>query len=162
FFALPAVISIVGLLVLNATLWVSFIDDAPLSTAIGLGTLASFVVTGGFAQAIGRRGLFYRLQGEHLLARTVSYYFVRVGCAVALVVAVLGLGVNTLFGILTPGLYLVALIYYWILSLLWLSLAVLYMLDQPLLFIPVVTLGMAATYALNRFGLPLVAQQSAA
>ena len=160
FFAMPMVVSIIGLLVLGASLWAALINQPPVATAIGLGTVASFVVTGGYSQAIGRRGLFYRLQDEHALTRTVCYYFIGVGFEMVLAVGVVGFLILSLFGILPIYLALVAVTYYFFLSLLWLFLAVLYMLGQPLLFTPAIVIGIIVVYALQHYGLSLVVRQS--
>lgn len=161
FFAMPMVVSILSLFIFKTSLWSALIKDLPVATAIGVGTLGSFVVTGGYSQAIGRRGLFYRFQEEHSLARAVCYYFIGVGFQTVLVTALLGFAFNFVSGMLTPRLAVIAVTYFVFLSLLWLFLAVLYMLGQPLLFTPIIIVGIVVVYVL-RFHAPVLAVRQGA
>lgn len=150
FFAMPIIVSIIGLLVLRVSLWAALYNQPAEATAIGLGTIASFIITGGYAQAIGRRGLFYRIQEEHYLTRTVCYYFINAGFEMVLIAGFLGFVALNVFGVLPVRLAIIAVTYYFFLSLLWLFLAVLYMLGQPLLFTPAIVIGIIVVYTLGQ------------
>jgi hypothetical protein len=161
FFAMPMIVSIIGLLVLRASLWASLTYDVPMATAIGFGTLASLIVTGGYGQAIGRRGLFYLVQEEHSHARSICYYFIGVGFEVSLAFGCLMFAFNLIFNVLPMKLALISLTYYMFLSLLWLFLSVLYMLGQPFMFTTIIVIGIIVVWALQRYVGGIVFRQSA-
>ncbi|MDQ2730093.1 MAG: hypothetical protein M3Y56_00410 [Armatimonadota bacterium] len=151
FFAMPIIVSIIGLLALRVSLWAALYNQPAEATAIGLGTVASFIVTGGYSQAIGRRGLFYRIQEEHYLTRTVCYYFIGAGFEMVLIAGFVGFVLLNVFGVLPVRLAIIAVTYYFFLSLLWLFLAVLYMLGQPLLFTPAIVVGIIVVHILGQW-----------
>jgi O-antigen/teichoic acid export membrane protein len=124
--------------------WVDFtLREA---TAIGLGTVMSFLVTGGFTQAIARRGLFYLHQKEDILTKKVSYRFFLVGLITAVALGLLFFLVNLVFEMLSPDMAFYAQLYYFMLSVLWLSFSILYMLRQQLLFTLITAIGIIVVH----------------
>jgi len=73
----------------------------PIVAPLRLAMMISLIVTGGFMQAIGRRGRFYSGMGQPVLARLVSWYFVRLGVIATLATAGLGLLLGRLFDVAT-------------------------------------------------------------
>ena len=57
-FALPLLASAVSILVLGFSLWGGDLSSGE-ATAAGLGTINSFLITGGFVQVMARRGMFF-------------------------------------------------------------------------------------------------------
>jgi hypothetical protein len=126
FVALPMAIQIVAMLVLGYALWSYLKFDETQASAVSVGTIASFIVTGGFVQAIGRLGLSYAASGSHLLAERAVRKLVLWGAIAAAVVGVASFAVNLATAWFPQWVMAIALVYYALLSLLWLLLAILY------------------------------------
>jgi hypothetical protein len=149
FFALPMIIQMFSVLGLGYALWSDLRFDLVSATTVSIGTILSFVVTGGFVQAIGRLGRFYLQQEAFLLARDVCWRLIRLGGLVTLAVGALLWGANALGGWLPPGLALDAAVYYVLLSTLWLTLAVLYTLEQQLRIVVCIVFGIVVIAAVR-------------
>ncbi len=148
-FAMPMAISIFAVLTIRYSLWSYVYFSVEIATAIALGTIGSLLVTGGFCQAIARRGLMYVTLSEYNLARRFSFTIVRLGLVV---VILLGLGVfvfNLVFAVFPTRIISVALFYYFFLSCLWLTITVLYMLRRELIFTAIIVLGIAMVFVMH-------------
>ena len=149
-FSMPMLLSSWATLYLGVSLWSYTRFGVPEATGIALATMASFLATGGFTQAMARRGLFYISLGEYRLARRASTQMIKVGVAFMVVV---GLGAGLLISLIPvlswPTIRVTAL-YYPFLSLIWLFLGLLYMLQREIAFTAVVAVGIAIAYALLR------------
>jgi hypothetical protein len=126
FVALPMAIQVLAMLVLGYALWSYLHFDESQASAVSVGTIASFVVTGGFVQVIGRLGLSYAASGNHLLAERAVHRLVRWGCVTAAAAGVLAWAVNLVTAWFPQWVMAIALVYYALLAVLWLALAVLY------------------------------------
>jgi hypothetical protein len=146
FFALPMAIQIVAVLALGYALWAFLRFDEAQATTVAIGTTLSFIVTGGFVQAIGRLGLFYGEQGAHGLAHRICQRLIVLGMLTAVVIGGAWFGFNVLSGHFPVLTVLIALIYFFLLSALWLFMAVLYTTQQRLAIIlaPIVGVGVIA------------------
>lgn len=148
-FAMPMIISIISVLLLRFSLW-SYMDfSVELATAIALGTILSFLTTGGFTQAVARRGLIYMVQDEYGLARRISTRILGVGFIVVLIVGLLVFLTNLIFNLFPARTTSIILIYYFFLSIIWLSITVLYMLQEEILFNVVILAGIGIIYLLK-------------
>ncbi|MDI6703204.1 MAG: hypothetical protein QME40_00755 [bacterium] len=157
FFAMPMVVMIFAMLILPYSLWTWMLYDVGRATGIGVGTILSFIITGGFCQAIGRRGLFYIHQKEDILTKKVCFRLFRFGATTTILFGLLFLIINLLFGFLPNYIFWYAFIYYLFLSFLWLSLATLYMLKRLFLCTVVIALGILAVHiAFKFFGLDIL------
>lgn len=146
-FAMPMAAQVFAMILFGYALWSWIEFSNKTGTAIALGTIMSFLVTGGFAQAIGRRGLFYSQQNAPTLARRVSYRFLRVGF-LTLAITGLMLGLANLILDLLPGqMAFLAALYYTLLASLWLLFAVLYMLQRQLLFTSITVFAILVVHA---------------
>jgi len=163
-FALPMAGQIAAVLALNYSLWAYLTFSEEQATVVAIGTILSFMVTGGFTQAISRRGTFYVAQRHYGLAGQVSLRFIGLGNLLIAVVGLLVYGLNGLFSLYDQQVILVSLLYYLLLAELWLNSSVLYMLTQraaillsTLLGVGVVHLVMTRTdwgiYAAHALGL---------
>lgn len=165
-FALPMAGQIAAVLALNYSLWAYLAFSEEQATVVAIGTILSLIVTGGFTQAISRRGMFYVAQKHYGLAGQVSLRFIGLGNLLIAVVGLLVYGLNLLFSFYDQQVILVSLLYYVLLAELWLNSSVLYMLTQraaillsTLLGVGVVHLVMTRTdwgiYAAHALGLTL-------
>jgi hypothetical protein len=129
-FAIPMLLQAAAILTWGYGLWGGRDVDVRTGTAIALGFVGSYVLTGGFVQAITRRGLFYVYQQESGLARWVVLRGWWLGARIVLGLIVPALAFNALYGLLPWDLFLVATLYYASLSLLWLNWSMVYVAGQ--------------------------------
>ncbi len=158
-FALPLLFSCLAILVLKFSLWGG---EAPadVATAIALGTVCSFVVSGGFIQAMARRGLWYAGTGQFGVCAESSWSWVRLGALASALFAVVAMALNVYFDWIPQSLGLVAAAFHLSLSLFWLSTGMLYMLGRNLTVGATALAGIAGVFVLHRgLGLPLLAAQ---
>jgi hypothetical protein len=126
-FAVPMLLQAAAILTWGYGLWGALDVDVRIGTAIALGFVASYVLTGGFVQAITRRALFYKFQQEPELARWVVLRGWWIAARVVIGVGVpAGLAFNALYRFLPWDMFVVATLYYVSLSLLWLSWSMVY------------------------------------
>lgn len=127
-FAIPVLICTITSLLYRLSLWGGDLS-ADLATAVAIGTISSFLVTGGIIQASARRTLF-QLQCEHWdEARATCYHWTLLG--IKTLVGTLGLGwaLNQYFRWLPTPIDAVALSFHFFLGLLWLACGILYVLE---------------------------------
>lgn len=129
-FAVPMLLQAAAILTWGYGLWGARDVDVRTGTAIALGFVASYVLTGGFVQAITRRGLFYIYQQESGLARWVVLRGWWLGARIVLGLIVPALAFNALYGLLPWDLFFVATLYYASLSILWLNWSMVYVAGQ--------------------------------
>ncbi len=145
-FSMPMAAQTFAMMLFGYSLW-AWVDAGPTqATAVALGTLASFVVTGGAAQAIGRRGLFYIHQEEHILTKAICNRALGIGLVL---IAAVGLGllvINALFELFPWPMVAQAQLYYGALSVLWLCFSILYMLRKESLLALVVVVGLLTVH----------------
>lgn len=140
-FSMPMAAQIFAMILFGYSLWAWIDFSLRQATAIALGTITSFMVTGGFSQAIGRRGLFYIHQGEDILTKKVCYRFFLAGLATIVSVGLFLYLTNLVFEFLPWDMAFYAQFYYFFLSVLWLSFSILYMLRQQFLITLITVVG---------------------
>lgn len=96
-----------------------------LASLFTLATLASLITSGGFVQMISRRGLFYLGLGEKQQARRVYLSLLYLGLITIIVCGFLGLLFGFYRNLFTDEYLIIGLIYYVLISLLWMLLAIL-------------------------------------
>jgi hypothetical protein len=95
-FAVPLISCCLVVLLLKVSLWGGSLT-ANEAAAIAIATIASFVVTGGFVQVIGRQGHFYKESQEWSLCARCCWWFVKAGLLALLGCAFGGLLANAYF-----------------------------------------------------------------
>ncbi len=156
-FGLPMAIMIFSILLLLYSLWAYYYFSTARATAIGVGTALSYLLAGGFTQAIGRRGLMYLRQGMFLLCLKVAFFFVAAGVLVTALVGIILYFFFSAFPVVSGIEKDLAVVYYFTLSLLWLSLSTLYMLQKELLFSIAIGVGIGVVYIFREwFGWEIV------
>lgn len=134
-FSLPMALQAVTMIVWGYGVWGAIDLDLRTGSAIALGFIASYIVTGGFMQTIVRRGLFYLYQEEQWLARWAALRAWSISLRVVLGLLVPALLVNALFALLPWSMVLTAAGYYVALAVLWLNWALLYLVRKTWLFL---------------------------
>jgi len=143
-FSLPMALQAVTMVVWGYGVWGAIAMDLRTGSAIALGFIASYVVTGGFMQSIVRRGLFYVYQEEEWLARWTALKAWSISLRIVLALIVPALLVNALFSVLPWSIVLTATGYYVALSILWLNWALIYLVRKTWLFLLTTAIALAA------------------
>lgn len=147
-FALPMAVSVLSMLTLHFSLWSYEYLSLENATSISIGTILSFMVVGGFTQAIARRGFMYLGMNYVNMARRSTYYFVRMGYIMCFITAGAFLLFNFAFSIYPWRMALITIIYLMFLSAIWLSVTILYILQKELTFTALITAGIAIVFLL--------------
>lgn len=147
-FAVPMAISVVSMLTLKYSLWSYENLSVELATSIAIGTILSFITVGGFTQAIARRGFFYIIQGYYNMARRITFYFIRLGFLICLLIAVGIFLLNGIIKVFPLDMLIVIILYFFFLNTIWLSVTVMYILKKELLFTGLILLGIGIVYVL--------------
>lgn len=156
-FAMPMAAQTFFMILFGYSLWAWIEFSMDEATAIALGTVASFIVTGGFTQAISRRGMFYIHQHEDILTRAVSYRMTAAAVVMVVVVGVFLFVANLLFEMLPVPLVMLAELYFFMLSLLWLSISILYMLRRQLMCAAILSFALLVVHVpILLFRVPMV------
>jgi hypothetical protein len=146
-FSLPMALQGVAMLVWGYGVWGAMELDLRIGSAIALGFIASYIVTGGFTQAIVRRGLFYIYQDDGWLARWTALRAWSLSLRVVLAVVPFALAANAVFSLLPWPMMLTAAGYYAALAVLWLNWSLLYLVRKTGLFVVTTALALAAVLA---------------
>lgn len=158
-FALPLALSCLAMLLLSFSLWGGDLPSE-VAAAVAVGTVSSFVVTGGVVQAMARQGLFYAGTGELRMSEVACRRWLVYGAGVLAATALLGAFANYLFEWLPYPLDWTAIAFHLLLGLFWLATGVLYMLERNLLVTVAAAVGIAAVAGLHLgAGLPLIPAQ---
>ena len=158
FFFVPLALQLGSLVLLGYGQWASLDFSPRQASIVGTALLASFLVTGGFAQALGYLGPYFAEPGKHLLAARV------VGVVVGLALATLAAGALLIFAVnLFTGSYDgrsigAGLVYYALAGGVSVASAVLYMLKRYLAMLVATVGGIAVVgLVLHGFGLGIYA-----
>lgn len=145
-FALPMVVSVAAMLTLRFSLWSYYYLSLEDATSIAVGTILSFVAIGGFTQTIGYWGFRFIIQNYYFMARKIVFFHVRLGFLLSIAVAIFVLIINYIFQIFSWRMILIADGYFLFLSLIWLSVTVMYILQREFLFTGFVAGGIGLVY----------------
>lgn len=160
-FSVPMALQAIVMLVWGYGIWGAIDLDSRTGSAIALGFIGSYVITGGFAQAIVRRGLFHIYQDDGWLARWTVLRAYWISLRVVLGLIPLFLLGNLIFEMLPWSMILLAAGYYAALSILWLNWSMLYLLRKTGLFALTTAIALAAVLvAALGFGLGPVASNA--
>ncbi|HEX7150922.1 MAG TPA: hypothetical protein VF618_05495 [Thermoanaerobaculia bacterium] len=151
-FAMPMAMQAASMLLWGYGIWGAIDLELAQGSAIALGFIASYIAAGGFAQAIVRRGLFYIYQQEEGLARWTALRGFGIALRITLALLVPAYLVNLLFGILPWSMVLTASLFYAGLTVLWLSWALLYLVQRTELLAVITAIALAAVIATAKLG----------
>jgi hypothetical protein len=161
-FALPLLVSSATILLFGFALWGGdlSIDEA---TAVGLGTITSFLLSGGFVQVMARRGLFFSATKQHRRCRESTWWWVRAGSGAMLIGIVALLATSAYWGWLPLSLSLLAAAFCLVLGFFWIATGILHYLNGGWVILGVTAGGIAIVGILRKFlGAPLLLAQFAA
>jgi hypothetical protein len=146
-FSLPMALQAAAMLLWGYGVWGAIEMDLRTGSAIALGFIGSYIATGGFMQAIVRRGLFYIYQQEEWLARWAVLRSWGLALRIVLALLLPALALNAIFQALPWSIVLTAAGYYAGLSILWLNWSLIYLVKQTWLFLLTIAIALAAVLA---------------
>jgi hypothetical protein len=129
-FAFPMFIQILAMIVIGFGIWSSINFGLREATAISAGTLLALATSGGIAQMVGRKGLFYVKFEEFLLAAKITKRLYFLGIALIIFFALFFSLVNFYFRLFPFYMYQLFIIYFFLLSFLFLIFSIFYMLED--------------------------------
>ena len=141
-FVAPMALQVAAVLILGYSLWAWLYFTEAQATVVALGTLLSFIVTGGFVQSIGRNGHLYLSQNNPRLADRTCRRLIGLGLLTVGIVTLVLLVATLVFPYYPYRLVGISTAYFVLLSALWLSLSVLYVLDHLSAIVGITLLGL--------------------
>ena len=147
-FAFPMAISIIAMLNLKFSLWSYQFLSMEQATSIAIGTILSFILVGGFTQAVARRGYFYITQGYYNLARRNTFIFIGIGFAFCILFSLLLVLINIIFNLFSYEMIFLIVMYFFFLTSIWLSVTVMYVLKKEIIFTGLIIFGIFLVYIL--------------
>lgn len=150
-FAIPMAMQAASMLLWGYGIWGAIDLELVQGSALALGFVTSYVVAGGFAQAIVRRGLFYYYQKEEGLARWAALRGFAIALRAGLILLVPALLLNALFRMLPWSMVIPATIFYVGLTILWLSWAILYLVRRTELLIVITAIALLTVVGCARY-----------
>ncbi len=158
-FAIPVLICTVTTLMYHFSLWGGDLTSE-MAAAVAIGTICSFVATGGIIQASARRTLYQIHMGNWDAAIFTCFNWTVVGVKVLAASLAAGWILNQYFAWLPYPIDWVAMSFHMILGLLWLACGILYVLELSWAVGGTVLAGIATVALLHKgFALPLLYSQ---
>ncbi|MGH9719581.1 MAG: hypothetical protein ACRD8O_05175, partial [Bryobacteraceae bacterium] len=147
-FALPLLCSCVSILLLGFSLWGGNLTAGEAS-AVGLGTVSSFLLSAGMIQMMARRGLFFAGTKQFARCEQVTWWWMRLGM-LAILGATLVLTAVSLYWDVLPGrLTFVAAAFCASLGLFWMATGALHFLNRAFMIVWVTLAGIALVTLLH-------------
>ena len=150
-FMLPIVAQILVLFFLRFSLWASLDLSQAQATVVAIGTILSFIVTGGFVQSIGRDTIYYLSMKQYLLVKKSFYKQLTLGVGVICLFAFSLFVFNLIFPFYGLRMSIVMLTYFVLLALLWLLLSILYVIKHYVAILAVTLLGVVPVYLIMHY-----------
>ena len=130
-FALPLAICCAVMICFGYSLWGGDLEGSA-ATAVAIGTVISFIVTGGVIQGMAWQGLFYAGSGDFRMSEVTCRRWSSYGGLILAATAGAGLVLNSQYGWLSGDLIWLSAAFYLSLGVLWIGTGVLYIADAPL------------------------------
>ncbi|WP_201337295.1 MULTISPECIES: hypothetical protein [unclassified Nitratiruptor] len=129
-FAIPMLIQILATIILGFALWSNIHIDESVATMIAFGTFLAMIFTGGPAQIIGRKGLYYLKMNEDVLAAKTIWVFYITSVIAIVILSLIFFLFNTIFQTLDSHLFIIFLSTFFLLSILFLNISIYYVFEE--------------------------------
>lgn len=150
-FMIPLLGQILLIILLRYSLW-AYIEFTELqATIVALGTIFSFVVTGGFIQAAGREITHYVSIDDYLMTRQSYYRLFRYNTFAVVVIGALLFIFNLIFPFFGKEMLIYSLLYYFLLAELWFNLSIIYLIKHYLAVLLVTLLGIIPVHIIMQY-----------
>lgn len=158
-FALPLILCCLAMSYFDFSLWGGDVS-AVMAGAVGLGTISSFIVTGGIVQAMARRGLFFLSVEDGAASEAACWRWVRSGAAYLALSGALLAAFARFYSWLPSPFDLAAVAFHVTLGMLWLATGILHMLERNVWSAAATVAGISVVAVLHlAFGVTLVVAQ---
>lgn len=159
-FTMPMISQIVAIMVFEYALWAWFRFNVAQATMIAMGTIAAFIVTGGFIQVLGRLVSKYMGEENYYLSwraiKAVMYFAI----PLVLGIAALTFIVNIVLPFYPQRMVSIGLTYFILISTMMLSAAVLYASQQKLIILVSILVGtLSVVFGMEVFDLGIYISQ---
>ncbi|WP_421774547.1 hypothetical protein [Gracilimonas sp.] len=129
-FSMPMLSQIIAIIVFEYALWAWFDFNEAQATVVALGTMVSFILTGGFIQTLGRLVSKYKGEGNYYLAAKATVAVMKIGIPFVFIAALVIFGINLILPFYPQQLIILSMIYMVLISLLLLSASILFATEQ--------------------------------
>lgn len=159
-FTMPMISQIVAIMVFEYALWAWFRFNVAQATMIAMGTIAAFIVTGGFIQVLGRLVSKYMGEENYFLSwraiKAVMYFAIPLVLGIAAITFV----VNIVLPFYPQRMVSIGLTYFILISTMMLSAAVLYASQQKLIILVSILVGtLSVVFGMELFDLGIYISQ---
>lgn len=148
--SMPMLFQIIAILVFEYALWAWLRFNEAQATVIAFGTIAAFVLTGGFIQVIGRLVSKYKGEQNYYLAEQSILKVMRFAIPFVLVSALVLVATNAAFPFYPAGMMLLSMAYMILISLLLLAAAVLFASELRFMILFSITVGTVVVIVIMR------------
>jgi len=129
-FALPMLVQIAATIIFGFALWSNIQIDVNEATIIAFGTFLAMIVTGGPAQILGRKGLYYLKMNEYILAAKTMRLLYQISVITVFVLSLLFFVFNLVFRVFDDYLFYIFISTFILLSVLFLNAAIYYVFEE--------------------------------
>ena len=140
-FSMPMLSQIIAIIVFEYALWAWFDFNEAQATVVALGTMLSFIITGGFIQTLGRLVSKYKGEGNYYLAAKATIAVMKIGIPFVLISAVAIFAINLILPFYPQQLVILAMIYMILISFLLLSASILFATEQRFMILTGIVAG---------------------
>ncbi|WP_245550368.1 hypothetical protein [Gracilimonas tropica] len=142
-FSLPMLSQIIAIIIFEYALWAWFDFNEAQATVVALGTIISFIVTGGFIQTLGRLVSRYKGEGNYYLASKATSSVMKLAVPVVLLAALAIFTLNLILPFYPQQLMILSMVYMVLISFLLLSAAILFATEQRTMILVGILTGTA-------------------
>lgn len=140
-FTMPMISQIAAIIIFEYALWAWFRFNVAQATMIAMGTIAAFIITGGFIQVLGRLVSKYMGETNYYLSWKAIKSVIYFAIPLVLGVAALTFLINLILPFYPQRMVSIGLTYFILISLMMLSAAVLYASEQKAVILLSILLG---------------------
>jgi hypothetical protein len=142
-FSIPMLSQVVAIIIFEYALWAWFDFNEAQATVVALGTIISFIFTGGFIQTIGRLVSKYKGEGNYYLAFEACKGVMKIAIPFVFILALAILLINLILPFYPQGFVVLSMSYMVLISLLLLVAAILFASEQRSIILFAVLIGTA-------------------
>ena len=158
-YAIPLALCAGCMMLFHFSLWGGDVD-AETATAVALGTIGSFIATGGVVQALARNFHFHTGCGEPAMAAVSARRWLKAGVVGLVLSAACGVGLNAVFLWFHPGIMSTALLFHFALGTFWLAAGLLHVVERQWMVAVATLAGLALVPTLHHIvGMELLIAQ---
>ncbi len=129
-FSMPMLSQIIAIILFEYALWAWFDFNEAQATVVALGTMVSFILTGGFIQTLGRLVSKYKGEGNYYLAAKATVAVMKIAIPFVFISALAIFCINLILPFYPQQLIILSMIYMVLISLLLLSASILFATEQ--------------------------------